>query len=120
MKENQETPAVEPKPEFNPFEFCDRILRAPNGALVLENARGSYSYHEICAWAEGHKDQVEPLPLPSPAENARAREADLLALLKDTDWYAVRLAETGATIPPAVADARRAAREEISTLRAVL
>ena len=45
------------------------------------------------------------------------RIAELQSLLNETDWYAVRFAETGVEIPDAVKAERQAAREEISRLR---
>lgn len=45
---------------------------------------------------------------------------ELQSYLTSTDWYAVRLAETGVAIPEDVVTARASAREEISTLRALL
>jgi hypothetical protein len=38
--------------------------------------------------------------------------------LTSTDWYAVRFAETGKPIPPDIAQARQAARDRISELKA--
>ena len=37
--------------------------------------------------------------------------------LAETDWYAVRFAETGVAVPEDVKAERQAAREEISRLR---
>lgn len=52
------------------------------------------------------------------AENAeRAAEAERAAArayLAETDWYAVRLAETGKPVPPAIGEARAAARRVLS------
>ena len=43
--------------------------------------------------------------------------AELQQYLDDTDWYAVRFAETGIEIPEEVKQKRQEAREEISNLR---
>ena len=45
------------------------------------------------------------------------RIAELQQYLDDTDWYAVRFAETGIEIPEEVKQKRQDAREEISNLR---
>lgn len=45
------------------------------------------------------------------------RIAELQSYLNETDWYAVRFAETGAEIPEDIKTARQSAREEISHLR---
>lgn len=51
------------------------------------------------------------------AEINQERINELQAYLTSTDWYAVRMAETGVAIPDDVVTARASAREEISTLR---
>lgn len=45
------------------------------------------------------------------------RIAELEKYLYDTDWYALRYAETGKEIPAEIKTARQAARDEISRLR---
>ncbi len=50
----------------------------------------------------------EPQPDPQIAINEEAR-----AYLNSTDWYVVRFAETGVTIPQEILDARQAARYSI-------
>lgn len=51
------------------------------------------------------------------SEINQERINELQAYLTSTDWYAVRMAETGVAIPDDVVTARANAREEISTLR---
>lgn len=46
--------------------------------------------------------------------------AILYAYLADTDWYAVRKADTGEDIPADITKARQEARDEISVLREVV
>ncbi|MEE1282186.1 MAG: hypothetical protein UHK60_08075 [Acutalibacteraceae bacterium] len=45
------------------------------------------------------------------------RIAELEKYLEETDWYAIRLADTGDEIPAEIKKARQDAREEISKLR---
>ena len=45
------------------------------------------------------------------------RIAELEKYLNETDWYAIRLADTGEEIPAEIKKARQDAREEISKLR---
>lgn len=45
------------------------------------------------------------------------RVDELQKYLDETDWYAVRFAETGVAVPEDVKAKRQAAREEISRLR---
>ena len=51
------------------------------------------------------------------SEINQERINELQGYLTSTDWYAVRMAETGVAIPEDVVTARASAREEISTLR---
>lgn len=48
------------------------------------------------------------------AEEERAR-SEAAALLASTDWYVTRKVETGAAIPKAILDARKAARDTLSS-----
>jgi hypothetical protein len=49
-------------------------------------------------------------------EEAQAKiNADALAYLASTDWYVIRLAETGAAIPTEILAARQQARDSITT-----
>lgn len=64
--------------------------------------------------------EAKTMFLPQLLMSAEARLADLLQYLDSTDWYAARLAETGAAIPDNVREKRAAARVEIDGLRARL
>lgn len=61
--------------------------------------------------------QVKAIPEPTEEERNALRIDELQKYLDETDWYAVRFAETGVEIPDAVKAERQAAREEISRLR---
>lgn len=65
----------------------------------------------------GNPILVEP-PEPSDYEKAQQRIAELEQYLTSTDWYAIRFADTGEEIPPAIKNNRQDARDEISELRA--
>ena len=54
---------------------------------------------------------------PTTNELNERRISELETYLDETDWYAVRYAETGVEIPEDIKTARQAARDEISTLR---
>ncbi len=83
-------------------------------------------------WDSPPRYMSAPGPLPSGArltrpakpaevqdrENREAELAEKLAFLKETDWYAVRAAETGTPIPEPVRLARQQARERVGVLRA--
>lgn len=57
---------------------------------------------------------VEYVPPPPTPEQLQAKSnAEARDYLLSTDWYVVRFAETGVSIPPEVAFQRQAAREEI-------
>lgn len=59
---------------------------------------------------------IEP-PEPSQEEKDKWRLEYLENYLKETDWYAIRFADTGEAIPTDVKKKRQEAREEISELR---
>lgn len=56
-------------------------------------------------------------PPPSQKEVARMRINELEDYLRETDWYAIRFADSGEPIPPDVKKKRQDARNEISQLR---
>lgn len=61
--------------------------------------------------------QVKAIPEPTEEERNALRIDELQKYLDETDWYAVRFAETGVEIPDEIKAERQAAREEISRLR---
>lgn len=63
--------------------------------------------------------QIAAIPKPTEIEKAKARIAELEIYLTNTDWYAVRYAETNVPVPENIRQARANAREEISTLREI-
>ena len=60
---------------------------------------------------------IRAVPAPTEEEKAEARLAESLAYLAETDWYAIRFAETGVAVPEEVKARRQAAREEIDAIR---
>ena len=68
---------------------------------------------------DGNPVLVDPPP-PSEEEINQNRLNELENYLKNTDWYAIRYADTGVAIPFEIKQARQEAREEISTLRETL
>lgn len=77
--------------------------------FVIENQGRQLFEDDKKVWFEDYE--------PTERELKEARISELQAYLDETDWYAVRLAETGVAIPEDVAAARQSAREEISRLR---
>lgn len=85
------------------------------------------NYTASAAWCNQHGAHIEkqngayvivqnaPVPEPSLEDKVAARKK----YLAETDWYAVRLAETGKPIPEDILSARQAARNEIDALREV-
>ena len=78
--------------------WCNR-----NNAYIKQVGAGEYV---ICAVSK-----------PTKEKKVEARLAERLAYLVETDWYAVRYAETGVAIPEDVKAQRQAARDEIDALR---
>ena len=68
--------------------------------------------------AENHRRfKVVAIPEPTAEELKNFRINELQNFLEETDWYAIRFADTGAEIPEDIKVARQSAREEISRLR---
>lgn len=56
-------------------------------------------------------------PKPTEEEQARQRISELELYLSQTDWYAIRFADTGEPIPEGIKQKRQDARDEISAIR---
>lgn len=110
------------------IDFTQPIYSRSNGTYVA--TINGYPYHVTEntpeAWVKLQaylaKHPKAPIPEPVPPEPTqeeldRREEQSLLAYLANTDWYAVRLAETGKTITDDVASQRDKARQRISELR---
>jgi len=70
----------------------------------------------IIADAEGNPILVDP-PAPTEEEQIRQKILELEIYLSQTDWYAIRFADTGEPIPEEIKQKRQEARDEISALR---
>ena len=66
--------------------------------------------------SDGKPSLTNP-PEPSEEEKIKMRISELERYLQDTDWYAIRYADTGEAIPEEVKKKRQEARDEISSLR---
>ena len=65
---------------------------------------------------EGNPILIDP-PQPSKEELIEARIKELENFLSETDWYAIRFADTGEPMPADIKQQRQDARDEISRLR---
>lgn len=97
------------------------IGRSTQDAIVAQSLGLTLQTEQKIVYAHDGKRYFlgqEPSPPEKPqAEINQERINELQAYLTSTDWYAVRMAETGVAIPNDVVTARASAREEISTLR---
>ena len=66
--------------------------------------------------SDGNPILVNP-PEPTDYEKAQQKISELEQFLTETDWYAIRYADTGEEIPAEIKKNRQDAREEISRLR---
>lgn len=57
------------------------------------------------------------LPKPTEEELKKQKISELERYLSQTDWYAIRFADTGEAIPTEIKQKRQDARDEISRLR---
>lgn len=67
---------------------------------------------------DGKPILIDP-PEPSKKEAAEQKILELKSYLESTDWYVIRLAEEGTTIPDEIRKSRHSARTEISELRKI-
>lgn len=65
---------------------------------------------------DGNPILVDPPP-PTDEEVKQSRLNELESYLSQTDWYAIRFADTGEPIPEGIKQKRQDARNEISKLR---
>lgn len=91
-----------------PIQGYGLIFKDTNELLSSSNVEQAYDGQW---YIKGHA------PEKPQAEINQERIDELQAYLTSTDWYAVRMSETGVAIPDDVVMARASAREEISTLR---
>lgn len=97
------------------------IITDEIGSVYAETAiwcnENNAMLEEIEPEGDVRRFKVVPIPEPTEEELKKARIAELQNYLNETDWYAVRFAETGVEIPNEIREERQSAREEISRLR---
>ena len=69
--------------------------------------------------ADGNPILVDP-PEPTEEEKIQQELQNLESFLTETDWYAIRYADTGEEIPTDIKQKRQKARDRISELRNLL
>lgn len=65
---------------------------------------------------DGNPILVDP-PAPTEEELKKQRISELERYLSQTDWFAIRFADTGEPIPEGIRQKRQEARDEISEIR---
>ena len=110
-----------------PYSWDDGALERAkagiDGWAITHGAHADYLEGDLLSeWdtATGTFLGTRPAYEPSEAERLSAEMGELLAYLTSTDWYAIRLADSGAAISKDVIDKRYAARERISEIRELL
>lgn len=97
----------------NMFDTCKEVMEEVQRETVLQaNAQQKL----IKGDKDGNPILVDP-PAPTEEERVRQRVAELERYLSQTDWYAIRFADTGEPIPEEIKHKRQEARDEISSLR---
>jgi|TARA_B110000908_G_C10175058_1_gene412831 hypothetical protein len=106
LRKGEQTLTSSVKPEFS-FQY-DALNYASTGQynkFQYQNEQYTLT-EEQCSEIEAFIAIVEPEPV------AQANY-DALGHLAETDWYVLRLAETGVAIPTAISESRAAARVAI-------
>ena len=99
--------------KYTTLKSCIEIPEREWLAIVNQaNAEGKI----IKADADGNPI-LEDAPQPTEKENLQNKLEQLEFYLKSTDWYAIRYADTGISIPEEIKQKRQTARLEISELR---
>lgn len=97
------------------------IITSEDGKLYAETAiwcnENNAMLEEIEPEDGKRRFQVKAVPEPTEEGRNAIRIAELQNLLNETDWYAIRYAETGVVVPDEIKVKRQSAREEISRLR---
>ena len=97
----------------NMFDTCKEVTEEIHRETVLQaNAQQKL----IKGDKDGNPILIDP-PAPTEEERIRQRVAELERYLSQTDWYAIRFADTGEAIPTEIKQKRQDARDEISALR---
>ncbi len=95
------------------FKTCKEIPDDEHMSIINKaNSEGKL----ISADEEGNPILVDPPP-PTPEDVKNQRINELENYLSDTDWYAIRFADTGEEMPVDIKKKRQDARDEISKLR---
>ena len=89
-----------------------------DGAALADYIPGD----DITDWdtAAGKRIVERPAYVPTESETLQTEMGELLAYLSSTDWYAIRLADSGEPIPDETKAKRSDARERISEIRELL
>lgn len=100
-------------PFKNNFVTCKEINSAVHMSFINQaNSEGKL----ISADKDGNPILVDPPP-PTQEEIRKQRINELENYLSETDWYAIRYADTGEEMPSDIKKKRQNARDEISNLR---
>lgn len=95
----------------------DSYVEVEDGVHMSLIEKANNENKEIIPDDKGYPTLTDRTP-PSQEEVARMRINELENYLRETDWYAIRFADTGEVIPSEIKNNRQDARDEISRLRA--
>ena len=102
----------------------EKARRGDDGWAVIDGAAWAdyLQGDDIADWdtATGTFLGTRPVYEPTESEKLQSEMGELLAYLSSTDWYAIRLADTGEAIPDDIKAKRSEARTRISEIRELL
>jgi hypothetical protein len=99
--------------EVDRFETYVEISDEEHSSIIQEANEQS----KIIVGDKDGKPILADPPPPSEEEQKQQRLNELLSYLEETDWYAIRFADTGEPIPEEIKKMRQDARDEISELK---
>ena len=84
-----------------------------NGNMSVPKVNGNMDYEAVKEWLLTNTPEPEFTEAELAKQAQEKVNADALAFLASTDWYIIRLQESGIAVPQTVLDARATARLQV-------
>jgi hypothetical protein len=85
-----------------------------DGTMSVPQAEGNRHYQEVLDWiAEGNTPEPEFTQFELDVSAQELINQESIAYLTSTEWYVIRLQETGVAVPQGILDLRASARLDV-------